>query len=250
VYSADPSSLSTRLALAGGAALAATALCGCVSTQTKNARTVLVNQRTLDSESAVRVTRANPGVSVSAVQLIRARYGGAAVVTVRNLAAHPVSDLPISIERRTSGHRVSYLNGAANLPYFDTHVAGIGASASTVWVLTLRHAPATRGGAAFAVVGEATTPASTRTHALPQLRLSGAPARGRRLQVSVSNPSGVAQYGVPVYAVATKNGRDVGAATGSITELDGGNHATLRLDLFGTTTGATLQLSAPPTIFN
>ena len=56
----------SRLVACVAAVAAATTLTGCVSTQTKNARTVLVNQRALDSESSVRVTRSNPDVSVQA----------------------------------------------------------------------------------------------------------------------------------------------------------------------------------------
>ena len=241
--------LTARLTASGAAALAAVALTGCVSTQTKNARTVLVNQRTLDSESSVRVTRPNPDVSVSGIQLIRSQGGAAAVVTIRNLTAHPVSDLPISVELRARRH-ISYLNGSANLPYFDTHIAAIGAAASTVWVLTLGRDTKTGAGTPAAVVGAAIKPASTRDRSLPRLRLDGTASGLSQLRVSVSNPSGVPQYGLPVYAVATRDGRAVGAASGLITELDGGNRTTVRLRLFGTTTGATLELSAPPTIFN
>lgn len=240
--------LIARSAVVGVAALA---LCGCVSTQTKNARTLLVNARTLDSESPVRVSAANPSVTVSGIQLVRAGGGLAVAVTVENTLHHPVSDLPISVGLRSHG-RTTYLNGAANLPYFATHVAGIGASARALWVYTTSHVPtALAGASAFAVVGDAVKPASTRAASLPRLAVSAAGGAPRSaLRVSVDNASGVPQYGLPVYAIATRNGRAVGAASGSIGQLDGGSSAALRLRLFGTTTGATVQLSAPPTIFN
>jgi len=269
VRSADSRSIRLVGALAAG--LAAVALAGCVSTQTKNARTLLVNARTLDAESRVRVTTPDPDVTVSGVQLVRSALGDAVVVTVRNDAAHPVSDLPISVGLRVRGQKPSYLNGAANLPYFATHVTAIEPSATATWVLTIRHTPTAlhrAGSHLFAVVGEAQRPASTRARSLPRLEArlataatgaSGAsasasasapaPASGR-LVVTVANGSGVPQIGLPVYAVATRAGHVVGAASGSVGELDGGSRARLSLKLFGTTTGATVQLSALPTIFN
>jgi hypothetical protein len=252
VPSADLRIPGVRALAVGGAALLATALGGCVSTQTKNTRTLLVNARTLDSQSRVRVTTQNPDVTVSGVQLISSRSGIAVAVTLTNTQRHPVSDLPISVGLRSHGHTPTYLNGAANLPYFATHIAGIAAASSTVWVFTARHVSRTAGAKLFAVVGEAGTPASTRAGSLPRLNVATAPAGSPSggLGVSVVNASGVPQYGLPVYAVATRNGRAVGAASGSISQLDGGSRTRLRLRLFGTTTGATVQLSAPPTIFN
>jgi len=50
--------------------------------------------------------------------------------------------------------------------------------------------------------------AGTRGSSIPQLRIStatGASGRGR-LRVSVSNLSGIPQYGLPVYAIAIRNG--------------------------------------------
>jgi hypothetical protein len=252
VPSADLRTLGVRALAIGGAALLATALGGCVSTQTKNTRTLLVNARTLDGESRVRVTTPNPDVTVSGVQLIGSRGGTAVAVTVANSLHHPVSDLPISVGLRSHGHAPAYLNGAANLPYFATHIAAIAASSSAVWVFTTQHIRSTAGAKLFAIVGQAGTPASTRARSLPRLNVAAAPANTRAggLQVSVRNASGVPQYGLPVYAVATRNGRTIGAASGSIAQLDGGDSTRLRLKLFGTTTGATVQLSAPPTIFN
>jgi hypothetical protein len=223
-------------------------LCGCVSTQTKNARTVLVNQRTLDAESSLRVTRLNPAIAVTATALIRSAGGSAVVVALRNRTDRAFSDLPISVGLRTGHDHTRYLNRDENLGYYETHVASIRPAATALWVLTFRRTMpiAAR---PFAEVGFAQDPASTRAHSLPELHVRPAPA-GDGLRVTITNPTGIPQYGLPVYAVGTRGGRYVAAATGSIPSLNGGSSTTLALRLLGAATGAHLQLSAPATIFN
>jgi hypothetical protein len=228
----------------------AIALAGCASTQQKNARLVLLNERTLDSQTSVRVTHINPQVAVSRVALVRGSGGAAVAVTLHNLAAHPLSDLPISVgivPRQGARH---YLNRRANLGYLDNHIPALGPGATITWVLPLRQTrqPA---GRPFADVGFARTPASTRNRTLPAIDVSTATAGGPHgFEVTVANRSGVPQTRLAVYAVATRAGRYVAAGRATIGELSGGAHRTLRLALRGNSTGATFELFAPPTIFN
>jgi hypothetical protein len=240
-----------RAITSAATALTVTALAGCVSTQTKNARTVLLNERTIATERPVQVTQRNPSVAVQAVGTLRASGGLAVIVTLRNRGSHAVSDLPISVGLRPPHGRAVYLNRRANEPYYSNHVAAIAPGSSSIWVLPLRHAPAA-GGAPFAIVGLAGTPAGTRASSIPQLKVStatGASSPGR-LQVSVANLSGIPQYGLPVYAIAVHDGRFVAAARGSIGELDAGSSRQLALTLLGRAAGASFELSAPATVFN
>lgn len=232
-----------------GAGLAAAGLCGCVSTQTKNARLVLQNERILASENAVRVTHADPDIAVTQVAAVRATAGSAVVVTLRNLTDRPLSDLPIAVAVRRRGARSARaLNGGANLAYFATHVASIPARGTTIWVLDTHRLPA--GTRPVVEVGSATIPASTRARRLPQLRVrSLAPTGSGELSVSVSDLSGVPQYGLPVYAVVLRDGRPTSAATTLVSTLNPGARATVHLRLPDSTGGA-LELAAPATIFN
>jgi hypothetical protein len=262
VRSANP-----RLAIPLIAGLSFT-LAGCVSTQTRNARLVIENERTVDSQAPVRVTRLNPQVAVTGVHLIRVSGGAAVAVSLHNLASHPLSDLPISTGIAGRNGTRYYLNRKANLNYFDTHVAALGAGAVTTWVLPLRRISLPRG-RLFAAVGFAKIPASTTARTLPTIDASivvaaaaaaaGARARaggragakaGDGLEIAVENRSAVPQMRLPVYAVATKAGRFVGAGRATVAELSGGERRTLRLQLLGTSTGARLELFVPPTIFN
>jgi hypothetical protein len=227
--------------------LAAAALSGCVSTQTSNARLLLRNERTLASQSSVRVTRSNPDVAVTAVTLIRSGRGTAVVVGLRNLERHPLSDLPIAVGVRERGGREQYLNGGANRPYFDTHVASLASSAAAIWVLTVSSRVARA--RPFARVGFATLPASTAALTLPRIAAVAVDS-ARALHVALVNRSGVPQYGLQVYAAATRGGHYVAAGRASLAALAGGARAELRLALVGAPSGAQLQLFAPATIFN
>ena len=79
----------------------AVALTGCVSTQRIAARARLVSARTLASQNATEVTRANPDVTVGRPALIHAQSGTAIVVPLRNNTSSTLTDLPISVGVRT-----------------------------------------------------------------------------------------------------------------------------------------------------
>jgi hypothetical protein len=231
-----------------GAGVVAVGLAGCVTTQEKNSWLLLRNARTLAEQIAVRVTTENPLVRVKGIEIVRGRRADALVVSVANLGPQPLTDLPISIG--VIAHRAApvYLNGRANIDYYDTHVPAIPAHATTSWVLPgIRTVPA---GRLFARVGVARDPSSTTVAALPRIgagQLTGTSAD--RLRVRLSNDSSLPQYTVQVYAVAVRHGTAVGAGRTALFELSGGSQATVGLTLAGRETGAELELYAPPTIF-
>jgi hypothetical protein len=84
---------------------------------------------------------------------------------------------------------------------------------------------------------------------LPKLRVATSKLIGGEAAVTVQNLSGVTQYQLPVYAVATRARRFLAAGQTLVEELDGGATTHLRLPLVGNPSGATLSLEAPPTIF-
>jgi hypothetical protein len=220
-------------------------LSGCATTMQKNARTLVLNQRTLAAETPVEVTRADPSVKVLGISVVNAPRSAALAVRLLNTSRRPLTDLPISVGIRTAAGRRIYLNRSANGGYFDAHVAAIGAGAITTWVFT---APRVQG-RPFAAVGFP-HPSPTTASELPALTVT---ARGGvlhgRLRITVSNRSGIPQYGLQVYAVALRGDRTSAAARGTITELDGGARASIALRLVGNAAGARLQLYVLPTTF-
>lgn len=218
-------------------------LTGCVSTQQIAARARLVSARVLASQSATVVVRANPDVTVGRISLIHARTGTAIVVPVRNDSSRTLTDLPISVGVQGARGRKLHLNGAANLDYFETHVAALGPRTTTVWVFsTARRTSGTR---PYATVGFSELHPSL-SGGLPRIEVSVREA-GR---LSVTNLSTIPQYDVPVYVVAVRAGRDVGAGWAEIAHLGTHGRTALSVALVGSDREATLEVIAPPTIFS
>lgn len=237
-----------RVSLALGAGAVATGLAGCVTTQEENSWLLLRNARTLASENAVRVRVENRLVRVEKIEIVRGRGSDALVVSVANLGSRPLTDLPISVGVVARRGAPVYLNGRANIDYYDTHVPAIPAHATTSWVLPgIRTVPA---GRVFARVGVARDPSSTTVAALPRITASQiSAASADELRVRLLNDSSLPQYTVQVYAVALRHGTAIAAGRGAVGELSGSSKATVGLTITGDDAGAELQLYAPPTIF-
>jgi hypothetical protein len=231
--------------------LLAGALTGCVeTTQEKNARLQLQDDRLLASRSPVRVTSPDPNVNVLKVRTLRARSGTAVAVTLRNEGTRPVSDLPISVTVKTRSGRIAYLNGQPELAYFQTHVAGVAGSAEATWVFTTQNrAPA---GAVFARVGAGVIPIDSGVTKLPMIASSVTSVRSAGSDsaigtAQVSNRSGVAQAGLVIYAYATSGERLLTAGTASAANLGSGARTSVQIPLLGSSHPASLQLQIPPT---
>jgi hypothetical protein len=223
-------------------------LSGCVTTMQKNARTLLLNQRTLASETGLRVGLENPSISVLGVSVVRARGETALAVRLANTSTRPLTDLPISVGIRTRAGRRVYLNAAGGGAYYDAHIAAIGPRAVATWVYTLAALPHTPG-RPFALVGQPHLPPSTTAGRLPAVGATVKTLDGGVVTVSVQNRSGIPQYDLQVDAVDLAGSRVVGAGRGSIAELDPGARTTLSLRLVGGSGGGRVQVSVLPTIF-
>jgi hypothetical protein len=218
-------------------------LSSCVSTQTVASRARLVNGRVVAATQPTRVVRANPEVTVAEPVLIHGAAGTAIVVSVRNDSSRVLTDLPISVGIRTRAGREVWINGSANLDYFDSHLAAIGARATTTWVFTTSgRVPA---GRPFARVGVPSGHPSL-VATLPRIEVAADGTAG----VSVTNRSAIPQYDLPVYVVAVRNGHDVAAGRVTVTHLATNGSTTKRVTLFGPDAGATLRLIAVPTVFS
>jgi hypothetical protein len=238
------------VALTGLAALPATALLsGCVTTQQVAARERLVDARIRASQVALALGAPDPEVHVAGLSLLRARGGTAIVAELHNASGHPLTDLPVLVGLRTRTKHTLYLNRAANADYFDNHVVSIPAYGTVTWVFTSGRRLATAG-TPVAQVGTPQIPEPPLA-GLPQLEVKPAAApAGQVLSLSLTNRSGIPQYSLPVYAVATRGGRLLAAGQATVVHL--GTHGTghVRLTLLGSPSGATVTASALPTIFH
>jgi len=224
-----------------------TSLSGCVeTTQQKSARLGLIDDRLLASQQSVRVTRADPQVSVLGVASVTRGSASAVAVTLRNDAARPLSDLAISVGVTSGGGRRIYLNAAAGLPYFQTHVGAIAPGGAVTWVFT-RSGRLAAGARPFALVGAPTVTDQAGAASVPSVTVSAGRSRGGILPVTVTNHSGVPQVGLALYASATSGQRLLAAGQASLAQLDPGDHATVPVAVVGATGPAPVSIDAPPT---
>jgi hypothetical protein len=228
-------------------------LSGCVeTTQQKNARVALRDERLLASRSAVRVTRSDPNVTVLAVRMLRRPAGTAIAVTLRNDSSRPVSDLPISVGVTTPAGRTSYLDQQPELPYFQTHIAGVGAGALATWAFSsTRPAPS---GRAFARVGASAVASDKAATSLPAIVSSVTSVRPSRsdhaiVTAVVTNRSRVSQDGLEVYAYALSGDRLIAAGAAPLDSLDGEAKKSLQIPLLGDPGAGAVHLVIPPTNF-
>jgi hypothetical protein len=181
--------------------------------------------------------------------MIRSPRGAAMVVTLKNLAAAPTSDLPISVGVKTAPHdRPQYLNAEPGIDYFKVHVPAIAAGGTLVWVFTTeRHLEKTA--KPFAVVGPPAPVGLPALGGLPQIGIDPGATTSSQTSVTIRNTSSIPQYQLQVYALAQTAGRYVAAGTASIDHLGTGARAALRIRLLGRAAGSRLTFEAPPTIF-
>jgi len=228
---------------------AAGALAGCTTTQQKAARLQLENARLRAAQLSTHVPAAGSTVAVTGISLVRRPGRTAFVVGVRNHGGHPVSDLPISVGYRLHGGPAVYLNSTAGIGYFDAHLPIVRAGGRFTWIYTTAHAIPV-GARPFALVGSSATVRVSGLATPPAIAAAvTTTSAGGAIRVSVRNLSGVTQYQLPVYAVASRGSRVLAAATGTIAQLGGGSRETLRLRLLGSAGGAHLELETQPTIF-
>jgi len=230
-------------------ALALTVLTGCDSTQQQAARARLKSLRVLASAVPTVVGHRNPYVRVAGVTLLPGPSGTAITVHLRSSATHPLNDLPISVGIVARGGRHVRLNAAANVDYFETHLASIGARGSVTWVFTTtRELPAAA--TPFAVVGARASVPATTVQTLPRIEVAATrSATASRMRVKVTNVSAVPQYQLQVYAIGLRRGRDVAAGRVTIDHLGTGSSETLELPLLGDRSATSVQLEAMPTMF-
>jgi hypothetical protein len=242
-----PSADATRLAgVSFAVAAAATSVAGCVTTQQVASRVRLVDARIRAEQTRLRVGFSNPDVRVIALSELESAGGTAIVAELRNTSPRAQTDLPVALTVRARGG-TRYLNGAANTNYVDNHLVAIPPHGSVTWIFTSRRRLRTLGRPFVRVgtsqIGEPSIPA------LPRLQVEPAGAADTQVSATVANRSGIPQYDVPIYAVASAGGRVRAAGRTTVTQLDSSATIRVRLKLIGRTAGTTLRLTTIPTIF-
>jgi hypothetical protein len=237
---------------AAAAAGLAVAAAGCVSTEQKAAWAHIVDARIIAGQKPIIVRRPGGEVVVTGVALVREGPRLAIAVSLSNRTRRVLNDIPISVGVRTRGGGRRYLNRAAGLGYFESHLAVIAAGGHATWVFTAQRVRRLSG-RPFAVAGRESVPPVTVARTLPVVSAVISPAQsvtaGARLRITVTNRSAVPQVQLPVYAVARAGHGYVAAGSAQVASLGAGQSTTTDLRLVGRPGGAPVQTEALPTLF-
>jgi hypothetical protein len=238
-----------RAARTAALALAVVSLGGCETTQEKAAKLRRQEKSLAVAEQGLSITRRSSDVEVLGAVVVHDSERAAAAVTLRNSSAKTLRAVPIAITVKDAGGKTLFQNNAPGLESALVSVPSIAAHATVVWVddqLPAGGAPTS----ASAKVGEA--PAAGGPP--PTLTVSGAriaedPANGIVAGGAVANHSTVAQSSLVVFAVARRGGTIVAAGRAIVPELAPAASAPFQASLVGRTSGARLEVFAPPASF-
>ncbi len=237
----------TAAALAA-AAVTVVALGGCETTQELSAK---IGRKLGHQTATVGTTRlgaVNPDVRIAKTVLLSS--GGQSVVALEltNTTARTQTDFPVLINVRDAKGTAVYSNDTKGIEASLQQLALLAAHATVWWVdnevLASGGVPKT----VAAAVGASTAgaPASVPRITTADVRASNS-FPGPHVGLTVENRSAVGQSQLPVYAVALRGGRVIGAGRGIVPALAAGSSAQVLVPIVGAVAGSTISLTVPPT---
>ncbi|MDA0161417.1 hypothetical protein OM076_14160 [Solirubrobacter ginsenosidimutans] len=229
-------------------ALAALALTGCESTQSKSAKLESVAQRSKHEKGLV-ISEQAKEIKVEGTTMLQDANGAATVVELRNESKGSLVGLPVSVQVLDKASKPLYANDAPGLDSSLVSVASLGPGAELAWVndqVTI----ATPGQSVVAKIGAGAKPGPAQ---LPQMELTGlkaeADASGEQaITGDVANRSQVEQRRLVVYVTGRKGDKVVAAGRAIVERLAPGKSAHFSVFPIGDPNGAELSAAAPPTV--
>ena len=235
--------------------LAATALAGCESSQTRSAR-LKAAAATSAPEEGLRIARPNPDVRVTSSVLLTDKRAkrSAAVITVRNTSDRALPALPIVFALTDAAGKQVFSNNSPGASTDLVSVPSLGPGATLTWIddaiVNVAGASADK-----ARVGAPLATATPATPRVPEPKISGVQLERDESGVATAvgrivNASTIAQDRLVVFATARRGGRIVAAGRAVVPLLKPGAKGS-RFTVFfvGDPTGAKLTLQAPPVTF-
>jgi Fe-S cluster assembly scaffold protein SufB len=231
-----------RLALALMLAAPALALSGCETTAEKSAKLERAAKRVSHTaQSGLTISHPSAVVKVLSREVVNGSEGAAVVLTLRNPSATALAEVPIAVSLKNASGASVYSNATPGLARTLTSIALLPAHTTTIWVDDQIQAHgAVR---VDAVIGEGRQAQGS----LPSIAVHGATLAEGSAEGTLVNGSSTAQSELVVYAVARRGGRIVAAGRAVLASLDAGASSPFQVFFIGDTSGAQLQLSAPPT---
>ena len=233
--------------LAAGLLLLALTFAGCESNQERSAHLAKLAHHERHAQSGLSIAHASAEVKVVQTAVLHSAEGTAVVVGLRNVSAHDLHEVPIAITVTDASGRTLFQNNSPGLEAALTSLASLPAHGEATWVDDQVQASGTPARVS-AIVGEA--PVASRS--IPRVEVAGvrssaADAAGGGVAGTVRNRSAVTQQSLVVYVLARRAGKVLAAGRAVLPEVAAGTSMPFQAFLVGTTTGAKLEASAPPT---
>jgi hypothetical protein len=235
-------------ALAVGALALAGSLSGCETTAEKSARLERTAHRERPVEHGLTIAKRSAEVQVLSATIVHGGEGAAAVVTLRNDSGQALKNVPIAITVTDARGSTVFQNNTPGLEAALTSLASVAAHGEATWIDDQVQASGTPTGVSV-VVGEA----PSANGSLPRIEVQGVHSSeeggGMGAAGTVHNRSGIAQQNLVVYVLARRTGRIVAAGRAVLPEVGAGASLPFQAFLQGSSAGAQLEASAPPTTF-
>jgi hypothetical protein len=230
------------------ALLALLALSGCESTQEKSAQLEKTAHHTHLAERGLSIVKRSADVHVLGAVLVHDAEGAAAIITLRNESARTLTDVPIAITVENAHGSTVFQNNAAGLEAALTLLGSLPAHGVESWVDD--QVPATGDPASVTAIAGVSPGVGG---ALPEIEVasvhSSEESGSATAAGTVRNRSKVTQQALVVYVLARRAGTIVAAGRAVLPEVTPGASVPFQAFLVGSSHGATLQASAPPTTF-
>jgi hypothetical protein len=221
---------------------------GCQTTQELSAKIA----RRLGHQSAIATTTGlgatNRDVRVTASALISSGGQSAVAVELTNTSAQAQTNFPVLIDVLDAKDRSVYRNDTKGIEPSLQQLALLPAHATAWWVDNEVLTAATGSLKVTAAVGAPTTAAPATVPAITAVAVTASNSfPGPHVSLTVVNHSTVAQMQLPVYAVALRGGRVVGAGRGLVPALAAGARTALEVPMTGSVDTSTISLTIAPT---
>jgi hypothetical protein len=242
-----------RTGSVGAVLVLALALGGCESSQEKSAHLereakLARAAHPVQDAKGLSIAHVSSAVRVVGTQAVHSSEGTAVVVTLRNVSAHPLRDVPIAITVKGTGGSTLYQNNTAGLEAALTAVPLLPAGAQVEWIddqVQAAEAPAS----VSALVGEA----PRATASVPRIALTGVHANeeggSSGVTGTVHNNSPVTQRELVVYGIARRGTRIVAAGRAVLSKVAAHGYSPFQVLFIGSASGARVEASAPPSTF-
>jgi hypothetical protein len=229
-------------------ALAALALAGCESTQSKSAKLESVAQKSKHEKGLV-VSEQAKDIKVEHTTMLQDANGAATVVELRNESRGSLIGLPVSVQVLDKAAKPLYANDAPGLDSSLVSVASLAPGAELAWVND-QVTVATPGDSVVAKIGAGAKPGPAE---LPQLEVTAlkaaADASGEQaITGDVANRSPLEQRRLVIYVTARKGDQVVAAGRAIVERLAPGKSTHFSVFPIGDPNGAELSAAAPPTV--